>query len=108
VNSVPEGINMIKERLHNKKVLLILDDVDKSIYIYIYIYIEDLLGGCNWFAPGSRVIITTRDKQVLTTLGKDHPIYKVKELNQCKARELFNLHAFQTNKPEEDYLKLAE
>jgi hypothetical protein len=45
---------------------------------------------------------------VLTTLGKDHPIYKVKELNQCEARELFNLHAFQTNKPEEDYLKLAE
>jgi Cdc6-like AAA superfamily ATPase len=38
VNNVLEGINMIKERLHNKKVLLILDDVDKSIYI------EDLLG----------------------------------------------------------------
>ena len=30
VDSVVEGINMIQERLHSKRNLLILDDVDKS------------------------------------------------------------------------------
>jgi len=102
VNSVSEGTSLIKERLHCKKVLLILDDVDKSKEI------ENLLGECNWFSSGSRVIITTRDKQVLATLGRDHQIYRVKELNQRQALELFSLHAFQTSKPKEDYSNLAK
>ncbi|XP_065627330.1 disease resistance protein RUN1 isoform X2 [Quercus suber] len=102
VNSVSEGTSLIKERLHCKKVLLILDDVDKSKEI------ENLLGECNWFSSGSRVIITTRDKQVLATLGRDHQIYRVEELNQCQALELFSLHAFQTSKPKEDYSNLAK
>ena len=58
--------------------------------------VENLLGEYNWFAPGSRVIITTRNKQVLTSLGIDHRrIHKVEELRQCEARELFIKHAFQ-------------
>ena len=102
VNGVSEGTSLIKERLHCKKVLLILDDVDTSKEI------ENLLGECNWFSSGSRVIITTRDKQVLATLGRGHQIYRVEELNQCQALELFSLHAFQKSKPEEDYSNLAK
>ena len=67
--------------------------------------IEDLLGECNWFALGSRIIITTRNKQVLTTLGKDHQIYEVTKLNQSEAYKLFRFHAFPIKQPEEDYLK---
>lgn len=102
VNSVSEGTSLIKERLHCKKVLLILDDVVKSNEI------ENFLGECNWFSSGNRVIITTRDKQMITTLGRDHQIYKVEELDQCQALELFSQHAFQTSKPEEDYSNLAK
>ena len=102
VGSISRGINLIKERLSCKKVLLILDDVNK------WRKIENLLGKCDWFASGSRVIITSRDRNVLTALGKDPLIYKVKKMDQCEARELFNLHAFQTDKPEEKYYELVE
>ena len=102
VDSVSKGINMIKERLCRTRILLVLDDVDELKEI------ENFLGECNWLSLGSRVIITTRDKHLITALGKDHPIYKVKELNQSEALELFSLHAFQTDKLEKDYSKLAE
>ena len=102
VHNVFEGTNLIKERLCSKKVLLILDDVGDSKEV------ENFLGEYNWFASGSRVIITTRNKQVLTNLGIDHRIYKVKELSECEACELFIQHAFQTSKYEEDYSELAK
>ena len=100
VVSVARGINMIKEMLHGKKILLILDDVDKSKQI------ENLLGKYDWFASGSRVLITTRDAHLLATL-KVYATYKVTELVKHEALELFNQHAFQGNKHEEDYFELA-
>ena len=104
VNSVCEGIAMIEDRLCNKKVLLILDDVDQSEEI------KNLLGCCNWFALGSRVIITTRNKQVLANLGKDAQIstYGVNKLTPCEARVLFNMHAFGKNEPKQEYSNLVE
>ena len=102
VDSVLEGINMIKKKLCRTRILLVLDDVDELKER------ENFLGECNWLSLGSRVIITTRDKHLITALGKDHPIYEVKELNQSEALELFSLHAFQTDKLEKEYSKLAE
>jgi hypothetical protein len=101
VDSVSKGINVIKERLHNKRFLLILDDVDQSKQI------ENLIGKCDWFASGSRVIITTRDKHLLATLGNLCTTYKVKELDKNEALHLFQKHAFRGNKPDKDYSKLA-
>ncbi|KAL0007735.1 hypothetical protein SO802_009237 [Lithocarpus litseifolius] len=102
VHNVFEGINLIKKRLRSKRVLLVLDDVEDLKEV------ENLLGGCDWFASGSRVIITTRDRHLLTTLGRDPLIYEVTKLSQCEALELFNRHAFRTSKYREDYLELAE
>ena len=64
VDSVVKGINMIQEKLHSKMILLILDDVDKSKQI------ENLLGLCDWFVSGSRVIITTRDEHLVSNFCK--------------------------------------
>ncbi|XP_075654352.1 TMV resistance protein N-like [Castanea sativa] len=102
VDSEFEGTNLIRERICCKKVLLVLDDVDNSEQI------KKLLGTCDWFASGSVVIITTKDTHVLTALPKGRLIYKVKELGQCEARDLFNRHAFHPNEHKEDYSKLAE
>ncbi|KAL4645145.1 hypothetical protein ACB092_02G215200 [Castanea dentata] len=102
VDNISQGIELIMGRLCHTRLLLILDDVDKSNQI------ESLLGRCDWFSSGSRIIITTRDKQVLTTLGKDHLVYEVKGLNQREAHELFSRHTFQMNKPGEDYSKVAK
>ena len=100
VESVAHGTNMIRERLQSKRVLLILDDVDKSKQI------ENLFGNFDWFVSGSRVLITTRDAHLLATL-KVYATYKVTELVKHEALELFNQHAFQGNKHEEDYFELA-
>ncbi|KAL4639454.1 hypothetical protein ACB092_03G219800 [Castanea dentata] len=102
-----KGISLIEKRLCCKKVFLILDDVDDSTRI------ENLLGKCNWFAPGSRAIITLRDRHSLTVLkGNVCTTYKVKEfkveqLNEHEAQQLFKKHAFPGKKPDEDYSKLA-
>ena len=102
VSNIHEGIKVIIDRLRLKRVLLILDDVDKSNQI------DYLLEKCDWFAPGSRIIITTRDKHVLTAFGKGSFIYKVNKMGPDDAKELFIQHAFGTNKPETTYLQLAE
>ena len=102
INNVSKGITMIKEVLSCRKILLILDDVDKLDQI------EKLLGKCDWFASGTRIIITTRDKYLLDSLVNVDLSYKVKELDDYRALELFSWHAFERDTPKEDYLELSE
>ncbi|XP_023879326.1 disease resistance protein RPV1-like [Quercus suber] len=103
VNNVSEGINVIKERLRSKRFLLVLDDVNESKQI------ENLLGKHDWLVSGSRVIITTRDEHLLTTLGKvcTTKNYEVKELDNHEALELFSQYAFQKVEPDEEYSELT-
>ncbi|XP_030942178.1 TMV resistance protein N-like isoform X1 [Quercus lobata] len=101
VHNTSRGINVIKERLSCKKILLILDDVDKLGQI------ENFLGECDWLANGSRVIITTRDKHVLTSLENDPLIYEVMPLDLYEALQLFSKCAFKKDKPEANYLQLT-
>ena len=102
IQSISEGINLIKKGLHCKKVLLILDDVDTLERI------KNLLGNCNWFASGSRVIITTTtNSQFLATLGKVCTTYEAKKLEKQEALQLFQKHAFLGKKPNKDYSELT-
>ena len=100
IQSVDEGIGVIKERLRHKKILLILDDVD---------HLEQLekLAGDDWFGEGSRVIITTKNRGLLENHGIEL-IYKVKKLDYNQALELFSWHAFGRSEPPKDYLELAQ
>ena len=66
-----DGVFKIKNGLHHKRILLVLDDVDKLDMLNMLAREHD------WFGPGSRIIITTRDMQVLNTHGVDE-IYEVK------------------------------
>ena len=103
VHGISKRINVIMEKLRYKKFLLILDDVDKLEQV------ENLLGKCNWFASGNGIIITTREKKLLSTLWEDCHLfyYEVKELDECESRELFCQHALKRNKPTEDYSELV-
>ena len=76
----------VLRRLHRKKVLVVLDDVDNSEQV------RNLVGGHGWLGPGSRIIITTRDKHVLCKEADD--IYEVKGFESDEALQLLNLHAF--------------
>ncbi|XP_062001634.1 TMV resistance protein N-like [Rosa rugosa] len=93
------GYNMIMERLSQKKVLLVLDDVDN------FAQIETLLGSMKpSFGDGSRIIITTRDAQSLS--GVD-TTYSPKLLPDDKALQLFSQYAFRTSQSTSEYNHLS-
>ncbi|XP_050385306.1 TMV resistance protein N-like isoform X2 [Argentina anserina] len=91
----------IERRLWNKRVLIVLDDVDHLKQL------ENLAGKPSWFGRGSRVIITTRDKHLLLSHGVNST-YNVKKLDFHEAFELFSWNSFKSDKPEVDYLQLVE
>ena len=101
IQDVDEGVFIIKNRLHCKKILLTLDDVDDLKQL------EKLAGGHNWFGPGSRIIITTRNKSLLETHDVNE-IYEVKTLNDGEALQLFSLKAFGKGHPDVDYMELSQ
>ncbi|KAJ0781636.1 putative TIR domain, P-loop containing nucleoside triphosphate hydrolase [Helianthus annuus] len=63
IRSIGHGVSIIKRSLSNKKVLVVLDDVDD------YNQLEALAGSPSWFGPGSIIIVTGRDKQLLIARG---------------------------------------
>ncbi|KAG7944458.1 hypothetical protein I3843_15G103500 [Carya illinoinensis] len=101
IGHVNRGINVIKNKLRYKRVLLILDDVDD------WEQLKALAGNCDWFGSGSRIIITTRDQNLLRNYEVD-ATYKVEELNHYEALELFSLCAFKSKKPLDNYVELTQ
>lgn len=110
--NVDEGINMIRERFQNKRVLILLDDVDHRDQL------KALAGKHDWFGSGSRILVTTRDRSVFNARREGTPevsdhyegdwTYEVPELNRAQALQLFSRHAFRTVSPPEDYMTLAK
>ena len=90
----------IGDRFRRKKVLIVLDDVDSPIHL------EALIKGYKELAPGSRIVVTTRDAQVLKNVA-DHT-YMVDVLDETESLALFELHAFQKKLPATDFTKLSQ
>uniref|UniRef100_A0A2P2LWH6 Protein SUPPRESSOR OF npr1-1 CONSTITUTIVE 1-like n=1 Tax=Rhizophora mucronata TaxID=61149 RepID=A0A2P2LWH6_RHIMU len=90
----------LSNMLKHKKVLIVLDDVDK------FEQIEFLAGNHEWFGNGSRVLITSRDERVLQN-GNVDSTYEVQQLVGHEALQLFSLFAFKQSSPPEDYLELS-
>ncbi|KAH0634448.1 hypothetical protein KY284_037234 [Solanum tuberosum] len=102
VDSVAEGVNLIKARLGSKKVLIVLDDVDHRSQL------ESLTRERSWFGSGSVIIITTRDEQLLHGLNTSE-IYQAELLNVNEAQQLFYCHAFNDSlSPPQEYVELAQ
>ncbi|XP_038720255.1 disease resistance-like protein DSC1 isoform X2 [Tripterygium wilfordii] len=82
-----------RNRLRQKKVLVVLDDVNDLHHL------EFLAGGCDdwYFGPGSIIIVTSRDKQVLK--NGVHMIYQVQQLDHHEALYLFGQYAFKQRHP---------
>lgn len=94
------GTSFIRRRLQRMKVLVVLDDVDN------FRQIEFLAGEREWYGPGSKIIITTRDKDVLKSVVNE--VYEVEGLDYHEALQLFNLNAFKQDQLRQDQLKLSE
>ncbi|XP_075648047.1 TMV resistance protein N-like [Castanea sativa] len=101
LQDVDDGVQMIKNRLHNKKILLVLDDVNELDQL------KKLAGEHCWFGSGSRIMITTRDKHLLVN-PEVNEIYEAEVLNHDEALKLFSLKAFKKDHPAEDYEKLSQ
>ncbi|KAM1466322.1 hypothetical protein ACFX2I_031531 [Malus domestica] len=103
VANVDKGITLIKERLSNKRILLVLDDLNDMKQL------RCLAGGSDgWFGMGSRIIITTRDKKLLTAHHHNISIYEVKELDYHESLELFSWNAFKSKGPLDGYAEHAD
>jgi len=62
-------LGAIKERLCDMKVFIILDDVNDVKQL------EALANESNWFGPGSRIIVTTENKELLKQHGINNTYY---------------------------------
>ena len=87
---------MRMEGLCNRKVLVVLDDVDKPSQI------KTLLDGPS-SGGGSRIIVTTRHGEILSGFEK----YEAELLSELDALKLFSKNAFRTNKPSKEYDHLS-
>lgn len=103
----------IEGRLHDKKVILILDDMDKKDQLM------KLAGESSWFGPGSRIIITTRnthflapqtdyqDDNIIPLNHQDFYFYEMKIMELGHALQLFSKHSFKSDSPPRDYVSIS-
>ncbi|XP_056860869.1 disease resistance-like protein DSC2 isoform X1 [Raphanus sativus] len=94
-------LGLVKERLQDLKVLVVLDDVDKLEQL------DDALAKhSQWFGPGSRIIVTTEDKQLLRAHGINL-IYEMGFPSRSEALQIFCQSAFGKSSAPDGYVELA-
>ncbi|MED6170034.1 hypothetical protein PIB30_026747 [Stylosanthes scabra] len=98
--SLSMATNLIRTRLSHRKVLIILDNVEKGIQL------EKLALRREWLGNGSRIIIVSRDEHILREFEVDD-VYRVQLLNDENALQLFCRKAFKCNHVTEDYESLT-
>ncbi|KAF3440966.1 hypothetical protein FNV43_RR19252 [Rhamnella rubrinervis] len=87
VIDVHHGIGLLSKMFRDKSVLIVLDDLGELDQL------EALAGEAHWFGVGSRIIITTRDMNLLTLKGVKM-VYTCKGLSHDEATQLFSIFAF--------------
>ena len=95
------GRPSIKAALGSKKVLIVLDNVKDQMII------EKIAKKRDWFGVGSRIIITTTNKNVLRT-HEVKEIYEVKKFDEDEAMKLFSRYAFKQDQPRKDFVELSK
>eukprot|EP00253_Pinus_taeda_P019579 PITA_19579 len=102
VDNKDVGIEMLKMHLRFHQILLVLDDVDTVDQV------DALVPDRTRIHPNSLIMITTRDKDVLTGSGiEESSIYKQKGLNKQHSLELFCCHALGQPYPHSQFEDLA-
>ena len=88
----------LRKRLARAKCFIVLDDVatlDQAEYLNIGL------------GPGSRAIVTTRDKQICSQFDGCE-VYEVKELTEDESLQLFSWNAFREKHPKVGYEELSK
>ncbi|XP_034676051.1 disease resistance protein RPV1-like isoform X2 [Vitis riparia] len=93
-----KGSTSIKARLHSRKVLVVLDNVNNLTIL------EHLAGNQDWFGQGSRIIVTTRDKHLFSHEVK---YYEVTKFNDDEAFEFLKHYSLKYKLLENDLQELS-
>ncbi|CAI8594237.1 unnamed protein product [Vicia faba] len=101
IQNIDKGKSILKDKLGHKRVLLVLDDVNTLNQL------NALCGGRQWFGLGSRIIITTRNMDLLKGNRVDK-LYKMQEMNERESIELFSWHTFKQVKPKEVFIEISK
>ncbi|KAK2992960.1 hypothetical protein RJ640_007342 [Escallonia rubra] len=101
IYNADQGIVRIKEALRCIKVLVVLDDVDQVDQLYA------VLGMRDWLHQGSKIIITTRKKELLKAY-EVHTVHEVIGMDNVESLELFSWHAFAQDHPIEGYMDYSK
>lgn len=80
-------LRVAQDMLKDKKVLVVLDDVNRSVQL------DAMAEETQWFGNGSRIIFTTQDRKLLKAHGIN-VIYEVGSPSRYKALEIFCAYAF--------------
>ena len=94
-------LTSIKQRLHSKKVLIVLDNVNDAIIL------KSLAGNWDWFGRGSRNLITTRDKRLLISHGVLH-YYKARAFNDAEAFEFLSHYSSKHELLQDFFMELSK
>ncbi|CAN6993671.1 unnamed protein product [Brassica oleracea var. botrytis] len=88
--------------LSDKKILVVLDDVDCLWQL------EEIATQRGWFGPGSIIIITTENRKLLKALrlGTDH-IHEMKFPTEEESLQIFCESAFGQKSPDNGFVRLA-
>ncbi|XP_039034779.1 disease resistance protein RUN1-like [Hibiscus syriacus] len=98
INTLSIGSNFTRQRLTNMKVIVVFDDVSDSYQI-------DHMG-VEYFGAGSKIIVTSRDRQVLNNAGANK-IHEMKMLEENDSLQLFSTFAFKHLNPPPDFRDLS-
>ncbi|CAN1228206.1 Disease resistance-like protein DSC1 [Linum perenne] len=90
-----------RERLSRLKVVLVLDDVETTQQLE-QLLLGEILDPTKLFGPGSIIIITSRNQQVL--IQANAKIHTVEGLDSSESLHLFSLHAFKQCSPFDDLM----
>ncbi|XP_030523422.1 disease resistance protein RPV1-like isoform X2 [Rhodamnia argentea] len=99
LRSSSDGIKKISSLFSRMKVLIVLDDVREDEHI------KSLVGELAWFGSGSRIIVTTDNRNIFNGFNKEAARRSVKEhkvelMTHHHALQLFRKHAFQGGAPQ--------
>ncbi|ESQ39514.1 hypothetical protein EUTSA_v10000759mg [Eutrema salsugineum] len=93
-------LGVAQQRLKDKKVLLVLDDVDGLVQL------DAMAKGIRWFGLGSRIVVVTQDLKLLKAHGIEY-IYKVDFPPSDEALEIFCMYAFGQKSPKVGFEDIA-
>ncbi|KAF3447865.1 hypothetical protein FNV43_RR08571 [Rhamnella rubrinervis] len=110
IGYVTNGINFIRSRFRAMKVLIILDDVSNLKQLEAFVDSHKKKQGSEnefdkWFGPGSVIIVTTRNADLLT---EKYEKYGAECLDDNDSLQLFSWKAFRSIEPPEEFKELSK